>query len=871
MGKDGKARIGNERRVMLGITHCRCSSWIFFCTAIDIRRLYFCRHFVGEILLRRPIPDTIIDLLPNHEHGLSETEVMSRRAVSGRNDIIEKAAGSDWQLLLDTARDPMLWFLIITSMLFTFLGDINEAVILLIAVIPLVGMDLYLHHRTAASTAGLRSVLANRAVVIREGTEQEVVADELVPGDLVLVKQGDAFPADGILVCADNVQVDESALTGEAWPVHKHAINSMMTVGYAASLDGQHWGMAGTRMLTGTAALRITHTGRHTLYGEIVHSATSGRHARTPLQQAIAQLVLVLLIAAACICLLLAVVRLHQGYDFVDAILSAVTLAVAALPEEFPVVFTFFLGVGVHRLARHKALVRRAVAVENIGRISAICSDKTGTITEGKLTLTHHMTAPDTTIDQLLRLMALASRRESGDPLDAALLANAPDITTYRLVETIPFTEDRKRETSIIRDIQGKLFAVTKGAPEIILSMCTDDPMTIATIHQEAEHFAAGGHKVIACAWRELEGHEWPGGEPRCDYRIAGLVVFEDPVREGVTAAVQECQQSGIKVLIVTGDHPVTAEAIAREIGLGQGKPHVLEAEVLEQQLDRDESFSLQDIDVVARAVPAQKLRLVQRLQQEGEIVAVTGDGVNDVPALQAADIGIAMGERGTRSAREVSAIVLLDDNFRTIIRAIAEGRQLFRNLQLSFAWLLMVHIPLVFTAALIPLLGYQLLYLPVHIVWLELIIHPTALLVFQQLPERNIAQMRPHRQRFFTVAEWINITTVGILLTAIITVTYLRSFSDHGSVEHGRTMAILTLILSSAMLTAVLSGMRSRIAMIIIASSTVVSAILIQVPVLASRLHLSPLHLDDWAIAGSSALFVALIPFAGITQVKHK
>jgi len=820
--------------------------------------------------LRRPIPETVVDLLSDQEHGLSEAEVVARRASAGRNDIIEKAPGSGWQLLVDTARDPMLWFLIVTSLLYTFLGDINEAVILLIAVIPLVGMDLYLHHRTAASTAGLRSLLASRAVVIREGTEQEVAADELVPGDLVVVKQGEAFPADGILVCAENVQVDESALTGEAWPVHKYPIDATIITDDASTLDGQYWGMAGTRVLTGAASLRITHTGRNTLYGEIVRSATSGGHARTPLQQAIAQLVMVLLIAAACICLALAVVRLHQGYDFVDAILSAVTLAVAALPEEFPVVFTFFLGVGVHRLARHKALVRRAVAVENIGRISAICSDKTGTITEGQLSLTHHMTAPDITVDQLLRLAALASRRESGDPLDAALLADAPDITTYTRIETIPFTEDRKRETSIIRDIQGKLFAVTKGAPETVISMCTVDPKTMSTILQSAEHYAAGGHKVIACAWRELEGHEWPGGEPHSDYRMAGLMALEDPVREGVTDAVQECQQSGIKVLMVTGDHPVTAAAIAREIGLGQGKPNVLEAEVLEQQLERDASFSLQDVDVVARAVPAQKLRLVRRLQQEGKIVAVTGDGVNDVPALQAADIGIAMGERGTRSAREVSAIVLLDDNFRTIIRAIAEGRQLFRNLQLSFAWLLMVHIPLVFTAALIPLLGYQLLYLPVHIVWLELIIHPTALLVFQQLPERTIVQIRPQQQRFFTTKEWLNITTVGILLTTIITVTYLRSFGDHGSVEHGRTMAILTLILSSAMLTVVLSGMKSHIATIIITTSTVVSAILIQVPVLAERLHLSPLHIDDWVIACTSALIVSLIPITGITKVKH-
>ncbi len=465
-----------------------------------------------------------------------------------------------------------------------------------------------------------------------------------------------------------------------------------------------------------------------------MRSATRGAHTRTPLQSAVANLVMVLIVGAALICLILAWVRLQQGHGLLDALLSAVTLAVAALPEEFPIVLTFFLGVGVYRLAKRQALVRRAVVVENIGRVSCICSDKTGTITEGRLQLTHRSPAADVSAERLLLLAAGASRRETGDPMDAAILDALPEAPAWEVVACFPFTEDRKRETGVLRQDQ-RLFAAVKGAPEIVLGQCNLAPEERQTWQARIDEFAGSGHKVIACAWRELDGTPWPGGEPDRDFRFAGLLCFEDPVRQGVAEALQVCAQARIHVIMVTGDHRATASAVAREIGLGGPDPLVLDADQMHARLAQGDSSFLREVSVIARAVPSQKVDLVRALQANGEIVAVTGDGVNDVPALQAADIGIAMGERGTRSAREVAAIVLLDDNFRTIVRAIAEGRQVFYNLQLSFQYLLMIHLPLVVTAALIPLAGYPLLYLPIHVVWLELIIHPTALLVFQDLP----------------------------------------------------------------------------------------------------------------------------------------
>jgi len=800
------------------------------------------------------------------ERGLSSAEVAERRGRYGRNQILEATPTGWLHLLMDTARDPMLWFLCGTALLFVWLGDHVEAAILLVAMAPLVGMDLYLHRRTRASTEGLASRLAAQARVRRDGNEYTIDATELVPGDLVLLTAGQHLPADGLVVGGQAIQVDESALTGEAYPVHKQVLAGIDTHLAEAPVDAGHWAYAGTRLLAGQAAVRIVFTGGETLYGEIVRSAASGSRGRTPLQGAITNLVGVLLVAATILCLVLAWVRLRQGFGMVDAVMSAVTLAVAALPEEFPVVFSFFLGVGVYRLAQQRALVRRAVVVENIGRVSCICSDKTGTITAGRLQLTHRYPMPGVDDARLLTVAALASRPETGDPMDQAILGQLQTpIPPGIPAATFPFTEDRKRETAVWRDPDGNFQVATKGAPETVFAMCVFTPEAQAQWESRVTELAATGHKVIACAGREIGASAWPGGEPDRGLDFIGLLAFEDPVRDGVREAVQACRDSGIRVVMITGDHPATARAVAAEIGLGGDSPVVVEGDRLQTVFEQD-GGRLAGVDVVARAIPAQKLTLVRRLQAAGEVVAVTGDGVNDVPALQAADIGLAMGERGTRSAREAAAIVLLDDNFRTIIRAIAEGRQLFRNLKLSFAYLLMIHIPLVMTAALIPLAGYPLLYLPIHIVWLELLIHPTALLVFQELPasKRLGPLRRTARLRFFSPREWLVIAAVGVLVTGMIIAGYERSLGSGREVEHARAMTMAMLSFASAMLTVTLGGLSGRMSRIMVAVTLMLALLLIQTPMLAALLHLTPLHRDDLFLAATGAIAIAGVAMLG-------
>lgn len=369
-------------------------------------------------MTRRPVPLARLEGLLASERGLTAGEVSERRQRFGVNDIVETPPSRWWDLARDTLKDPMIWFLAGVSALYAVLGEVAEALVLLAAIVPLVGMDAFLHRRTQVSTQSLKSRLAERATVVRDGASLVIPALDLVPGDVAVVLPAEAFPADGIIVGGDDLQADESSLTGEAYPVAKRPCPKPPGGGAEPLVDASHWAFAGTRLLTGRAVVRVAFTGGETLYGEIVRSAAQGEHARTPLQGAIQHLVSVLLVAAGLTCAILAGVRIAQGHGWLDAFLSAVTLAAAAIPEEFPVVFAFFLGVGVYRLARRQALVRRAVAVENIGRITTICSDKTGTITEGRLRLMHLVAAESVSDAELLSLAALASRHDSADPMD---------------------------------------------------------------------------------------------------------------------------------------------------------------------------------------------------------------------------------------------------------------------------------------------------------------------------------------------------------------------------------------------------------------------------------------------------------------------
>jgi Ca2+-transporting ATPase len=816
--------------------------------------------------MKREIPpERHAYLAPAAGDGLDDAAVAPLRARFGNNTIAEYRARSARQLAGDTARDPMLWFLLATSVVFAALGEVSDAVVLAVALLPLVAMDFYLHRRTEASLKGLRSALATQAVVVRQGSRLTVAADDLVVGDLVEVSAGEPIPADGVVLAGDDLQADESSLTGEAYPVAKRPLDPGL-----ATPGEENWAFAGTRLLTGTARVRILFTGQECLYGEIVTAAAGSHDERTPLQLAVARLVRWLLLAAVAICLLLGGIRLSQGHGLVDAFLSAAVLAVAAIPEEFPVALSFFLGVGAYRLARRKALVRRAVAVENIGRVDVICSDKTGTITEGRLRLQEARPAGGLSPQRLLELAAMAAREGSGDPLDEALRAAAPEpAREWTLVRTFPFTEARRKEV-VIWDGAGASLAVAKGAPETIADLCELSVEALADFEEQLGELSARGQKVFASAFLADPRGD---AEPSAGFTYAGLIGIADPVREGVQAAVKSARDAGIRLIMVTGDHLKTAAAIASEAGLG-AEPLAMSGEELERRLDTGDRSFLRTIDVVARATPGQKARLVDALRQGGAITAVTGDGVNDVPALKIADIGIAMGLRGTQSAREVAAIVLMDDNFSTIVNAIAEGRQLFRNLSRSFAFLLMVHIPLVTTAAVIPLLDLPLLYLPVHIVVLELFIHPAAILGFQQTAPFELGGTSPKRKGFFDRREAAAICLSGLGIAFATAGQFTSALAAGPGTDHARTLAFFALLAGFSATLAVLSGLRNRSSRAVLCIGAAFMVLVATSRSVADWLSLADVGLQSGllaAVAGTaSALPGALLYIHGRRQAKE-
>ncbi|MCE9670842.1 cation-transporting P-type ATPase [Myxococcus stipitatus] len=819
--------------------------------------------------MRIPIPVRRLPVPLDDAHGLDSEEAGDRRARYGGNDVLGPPRRAALQVLKETAADPMLWFLVCTSVVNFILGQRTEGLLLLLAMIPLVGMDAFLHSRTRASTEGLQSRLAARATVLRDGRTVEVAANEVVVGDLARVAAGEYFPADGLLVRGEGVQVEESSLTGESLPIHKQPL-VLLPPGEEPAVEGRHWGLAGTRLLTGAAWIRVAFTGPETVYGSIVRSASREAQAHTPLQRTVARMVAVLTGVATSFCVVLAFVRWRQGFGWVDALLSAATLAVAALPDEFPVALTFFLGAGVYRLARRHALVRRAVSVENIGRVTCICSDKTGTLTEGRLRVVQVLPASGEEAAVLLRTATLAAREEGGDPLDAALLDEARrrglSVARPRTVATFPFTEERQRETSVVEDVGGRLLVAVKGAPERVLALCSLDAGEHTAWLRRVSSLAGEGSKVLACAAQPLEAASWRGGEPERGFRFLGLVAFEDPVRPGVPEAVGACREAGMRTVMVTGDHPATAMAVARRVGLGSERLELLTGAEVEERW-RDEG-ALPRVDVVARALPRQKYILVTALQTQGEVVAATGDGVNDVPALHAADVGIAMGERGTRSAREAASIVLLDDDFGTLVRAVAEGRQLFSNLRGCFLYLLLIHIPFVATAALIPMGGYPLLYLPIHIVWLELIIHPTAMLAFQSAARhgRLAPVRRKGASRLFSVGELVVLASVGGLMTVLLVWEFVRGLGAARDVPHGRAIALASLTLASVVYAALLTGLRTRTARWVCALTLGLSLMLLQVPALASLVDVRPLHADDWGRVVLGVV-VSSLPLVGLRR----
>lgn len=707
--------------------------------------------------------------------GLSTAEATAAFATHGPNHWVPPDPWRPLRELLRTLLDPMAIMLAIAAALYFAIGETTDALVLALALVPVLGVDVLLEARSHAALNKLAAAAAPRAYAVRDGRLTDVALETVVPGDLLALIEGHVTAADGEVVSAANLALDESSLTGEAEPQPKHA-------GGEGAVSRFY---AGSPVLAGHGFGRVTATGSRTAYGHLAAMVTGTAPAPSPLQTHATRLASRLGVVAILAAAALAGVGVLHGTPWRDALLGAVSLAMAAIPEEFPLVLTLFLSAGAWRLASRGMLVRRLASVETLGATTVICTDKTGTLTHGSFEAVAHVVLQDgATPADLLEMALLACERHPADAMEQALVrygaklgvAHDAVIAPLTLIRDYDFDALGKHMSHVWQRRTGAFVVAAKGALEGILehAAATQAERDRAVAANAA--MADRGLRVLAVAGRARERAGAGRDDDEQALTVYGLVGFEDPLRPEVPAAVAECQRAGITVKLITGDHALTAHAVAEAAGIVHDDALIVTGDELAGLDDAARRARVAGSAIFARISPEQKFLIVDTLKQAGAVVAMTGDGVNDAPALRRADIGIAMGRRGTDVARATADLVLLDDDFASIAATVREGRHLFANIQRAFLYLAAFHVPIVGLAALAPLTSTPLLLLPIHLVWLELIVHPVSALVFQAEPVTTAVMDRPPRDPAASIlpahALWRSLATGG-LLTAVTWLVY--------------------------------------------------------------------------------------------------
>jgi len=701
---------------------------------------------------------------PQLPRGLSVTEARHRLATEGPNELASDRGHGFFRALFDVIREPMLLLLLGAATIYFLLGDAQEAMTLLVFVVVVIGITLYQERKTERAVRALRSLTSPRALVIRDGQERRIPGPEVVRGDLVVLAEGDRVPADGSLLDAVSLQVDESLLTGESVPVRKRAApeGEPMT---APGGDDHASVFSGTLIVRGRGVAEIRATGARTEIGKIGTSLAETVAQKTLLQREVDTLVRRLTLVGAGVCLLLVLAFGLTRGDWLAGLLAGITLAMALLPEEFPVVLSVFFALGAYRISKARVLTRKVAAIEALGAATTLCVDKTGTLTENRMTIAEVFSSDESlpitpttpalpeTFHELAEMGILASQRDPFDPMEIAFhslgdrfLRGTEHLhADWEILREYPLSSELLSISHVFRSPTGTGYLIAaKGSPEAIFDLCHLPPDQVQSFAAIVDRMAARGLRVLAVAKATMDSAPLPEAQHDFDFRFLGLVGLQDPVRAEVPAAVADCRRAGIRVVMLTGDHVATARSIAERVGLPTDR--VLTGPDLDSMTEDELKDRVRDVHVFARTTPVHKLRLVKALSARGEIVAMTGDGVNDAPALKAAHIGIAMGKRGTDVAREAASLVLTDDDFSAIVAAVRNGRRIHQNLRKAFIYILAIHVPIAGASLLSPLLGLPLLLFPAHVVFLELIIDPACSVAFEAEAEEPGIMERPPR-----------------------------------------------------------------------------------------------------------------------------
>lgn len=810
---------------------------------------------------------------PSHMAGLSETEAQGRLAEFGPNELPRSRRRTLAAILLETLREPMFALLIAAATLYLFLGEFGEGLFLVAAACASVGLVIFQEARSERALAALRSLAQPQARVIRAGKDHLIPARDLVPGDLILVGEGDRIPADALNLAGDVLSVDESALTGESAPVTKRVAHAgeQFSDDAVATADVTAFLLSGTLIVSGQATAEVCRTGAQSALGRIGASLATIDQTATPLQKAAGQLVAILGLFALIFCALVALTYGLLRSDWIGGALAGITVAIALIPEEFPMVLAIFLALGAWRLARRQVLVRRSAIIETLGAASALCIDKTGTLTRNHMQVARLWTpagcididaehSPPPHAQSILLIAALACAERALDPMDRAIKAVAAPLSDRVADRTWPLQANRMAVVRSWPTPTQEYVLAAKGAPEAIFALCRLNQAQIAHAQTIVESFAEHGLRVlgVARAWTRAPLTEDPA---EAHFEFDGLIGFLDPIRPEAPQALGEARAAGVKVMMITGDHPATARAIARAAGIDTEPGVLLGSDIITLPFPTLRE-RIKTVRVFARIAPDQKLLIIEALKANGEIVAMTGDGVNDAPALEAAHIGIAMGQRGTDVAREAADLILLDDGFASIIGGVRLGRRIFANLRKALTYVTAIHVPIAGLALVPILLGMPPLLYPMHVVLLELAIDPTCALAFEGEPSNEAAMLRPPRpvsEPLFGAAQIGVALLQGLVVFLGALGVYVWASSVAPEAE-ARGAAFLTLIGANMMLALVdaMGGDGRAFAphrktyWAIVAALAVAIVLIFAVPRLAQVFRIAP---ADWNVLGVSLL----------------
>lgn len=818
--------------------------------------------------------------------GLSEQEATKRLKTVGENVLQASQPRSFWAIAWGTVREPMFLLLIGCGSLYLALGDLGEASLISAAVVAVIGITIVQERRTERTLDALRDLSSPRALVIRDGMKKRIAGKDVVPGDLVVIAEGDRVPADGFLVDAQALKINESLLTGESVPVHKVEWNGMDTFSVKGG-DDNPFAYSGTLVVQGNGMVLVHATGQTTAMGGIGASLKDTERPPSLLQVDTRRVVKLVAFSSLALSVVVAVAWWFREKEALRSLLMGLTFAMSTIPEEFPVVLTIFMALGAWRISKKNVLTRQMSAIETLGSATTLCVDKTGTLTENRMTLSQLWTPKDgfkklekedLLADErhLVTLGAFASDPVGSDPMDTAAIKLARE-----LVGEFNAGQAHKKSFPLVRPILAvghvwsddkQSFIASKGAPESIFELCKLQGSVREGVIQSVHTMAQDGFRVLAVAKANGRGWEKAASLSEFDYEFVGLLGYYDPLKPGVRESVGQCHEAGIKVMMITGDYPATALAIARDCGI-KDQAGVLGGDEVASLSDAELVARLKSVRVLARMVPEQKLRIVKALQAAGEVVAMTGDGVNDAPALKAAHIGIAMGNRGTDVAREAAALVLLDDNFTSIVAAVRLGRRIYDNIQKAVTYIIAIHIPIV-GLTIVPLaLGTPAILWPVHLAFLELIIDPVCSIVFEAEPESpSIMQRQPRALNTKLFNRKVIGTSLleGMMALCAVLLVFAWIGKSGEQPDHARAVAFSSLIfINVALIFSIRGGseslrtslMRSNPALLWVGAALLgMSAVVLFAPPVARLFHFTTPHFIDVLWSAGIAVTILIV-----------